>query len=87
VKIQGRALFREIATGKDGSKYVTAVDMETGGDLKFRFSGPMTPQADGLLGPGASPAEHRFEGTVKGRQFNLAVTLDVQDWRLTPAPK
>jgi len=87
MKVQGRALFREVVAGKDGSKYVSAVDLQTGGDLKFRFSGPSAALAVGLLNPDGSPAEHAFEGTVKGRLYNLAVTLDVQDWRLTPAAK
>lgn len=87
MRMAGSITVREVAPGKDGSRYVMAFDKDNGGDVKLVFPASASATADSLVGPKGEPKDASFEAVVRGRLYERQVFYVVQEWRLTPAAK
>jgi len=87
VRMSGSITVREVAPGKDGSRYVMAFDKDNGGDVKLVFPASASATADALVGPKGQPKDWTFDAVVRGRLYDRQVFYVVQEWQLTPPAK
>jgi hypothetical protein len=79
MRVRGKILVREVFASDKGVSYITGVDMDTGGDIKFSIPGVIdTSQV--LL------QTVNFEANLKGRNFNGSIAYQVINGELQFSP-
>ena len=79
MKVRGKIMVREVFASEKGVTYITGVDMDTGGDIKFSVPGPIDESKVMLT-------TVNFEANLKGRQFETGVSYQVINGELAFSP-